>query len=191
MLDLTRPTPATRAQGWCDGGKARISKARHSSHTSHTNLEFCEIHRTYRLAPAATPQANVQPSRSLAKLANCRDRGDRCDAASISGLFRGHPTPCLPHQTWHAASSITTGDKILSAYIKQLQAGVVAEAAGLQARREKEERAAEEAAREKLVPLETRLARLLATIPPSIQAEGLSLMSLPARWLWRQRWSCA
>ena len=84
------------------------------------------------------------------------------------------PPRALPHQTWHAASSITTGDKILSAYIKQLQAGVVAEAAGLQARREKEARAAEEAAR-RLVPLETRLARLLATIPPSIQAEGLSL----------------
>jgi len=66
----------------------------------------------------------------------------------------------------------------MSAYIKQLQAGAAVEAATLQARREQEERAAEEAAREKLVPLETHLTRLLATIPPAVQAQGLSLMTL-------------
>lgn len=69
----------------------------------------------------------------------------------------------------------------MSAYIKQLQAGVTAEAASLHARREQEERDAAEAAREKLVPLEARVTRLLATIPPSVQAEGLSLMSLQAQ----------
>lgn len=66
----------------------------------------------------------------------------------------------------------------MSAYISSLK---VAAAAQAQARREQEDRAAEEAAREKLVPLETRLSRLLASIPRSVQAEGLSLMTLQAQ----------
>jgi hypothetical protein len=43
------------------------------------------------------------------------------------------------------------------------------------------QRAVADEAREKLVPLETRLARLLATIPPEVQAEGLSLIALQAQ----------
>jgi hypothetical protein len=45
---------------------------------------------------------------------------------------------------------------------------------------------ASQAARERLVPLEERLSRLLATIPSEIQREGLSLSSLQA--LLRGRW---
>jgi hypothetical protein len=47
--------------------------------------------------------------------------------------------------------------------------------------RAQQERAAAEAAREKLVSLDVRLGRLLASIPPKVQAEGLSLMSLQAQ----------
>ena len=47
--------------------------------------------------------------------------------------------------------------------------------------RDQEARTAEQAVREKLVPLEMRVARLLATIPPAVQAEGLSLLTLQAQ----------
>jgi hypothetical protein len=63
----------------------------------------------------------------------------------------------------------------MSAYIKQLNAAVAVKA---QARREDQERAAAQAARERLTPFEERLSRLLARIPPAVQAEGLSLSSL-------------
>jgi hypothetical protein len=75
----------------------------------------------------------------------------------------------------------------VSAYIKELQAKVAA----AQAQRAEQDRADEEvaaqAARERLTPLEDRLARLLATIPLSIQREGLSLPALQAslRGRWR------
>jgi hypothetical protein len=50
-------------------------------------------------------------------------------------------------------------------------------------RRAARERQAEEAnaARERLTPLDDRLARLLATIPVEVQREGLSLASLQIR----------
>jgi hypothetical protein len=53
--------------------------------------------------------------------------------------------------------------------------------------REEKERAAAQTARERLTPLEDRLARLLATIPVEVQREGLSLASLQAslRGRWR------
>ena len=49
------------------------------------------------------------------------------------------------------------------------------------------ERAEADDARERLTPLESRLARLLATIPPDVQREGLSLPTLQAslRGRWR------
>jgi hypothetical protein len=64
------------------------------------------------------------------------------------------------------------------AYIKQLNASVDGEAL---VRLLQEQRAAEEAARDRLTPLEDRLRRLLATIPPAVQAEGLSLIALQAQ----------
>jgi hypothetical protein len=53
--------------------------------------------------------------------------------------------------------------------------------ANAKARREEMERAAAQAGRDRMVPLEVRLARLLATIPPAVQAEGLSLLALQAQ----------
>jgi hypothetical protein len=50
-----------------------------------------------------------------------------------------------------------------------------------QARREERARAEAEAAKAKLAPLESRLARLLATIPREVQEEGLSLAALQAQ----------
>jgi hypothetical protein len=75
-------------------------------------------------------------------------------------------------------------ETIVSAYIAQLNAAVAVEA---QARREEKERAEAQAARERLTPLEDRLARLLTTIPIEVQREGLSLASLQAslRGRWR------
>ena len=72
----------------------------------------------------------------------------------------------------------------MNAYVKQLNAAVAVE----QAQRAEKERAATQAARERLTPLEERLSRLLATIPSEIQREGLSLASLQAsrRGRWRR-----
>jgi len=78
----------------------------------------------------------------------------------------------------------------MSAYINQLNAEV---AAAAQARHEEQSRAsarASDAARERLTPLEDRLVRLLATIPPDVQSEGLSLPALQAALRGRWRSSC-
>jgi hypothetical protein len=78
----------------------------------------------------------------------------------------------------------------MSAYIKHLNAVV---AAATQTRREERERKdaqAAEAARERLKPLEDRLARLLATIPLGVQAEGLSLPTVQAALRGRSRGNC-
>ena len=78
----------------------------------------------------------------------------------------------------------------MSAYINQLNAAVAVQA---QARREKERSLAAEsaqAARERLTPLEDRLSRLLATIPPEVQREGLSLPALQTTLRGRWRGSC-
>ena len=74
-----------------------------------------------------------------------------------------------------------------SAYIKQLQARQAAFEAAAQMERAEQERAAAQAARERLTPLEDRLARLLASIPVDIQREGLSLPTIQAslRGRWR------
>jgi hypothetical protein len=75
----------------------------------------------------------------------------------------------------------------MSAYLKSLQAEVAAN----EARRAEQERAdaqaEREAARERLTPLGSRLARLLYSIPIELQREGLSLTSLQAslRGRWR------
>lgn len=74
---------------------------------------------------------------------------------------------------------------LLSAYIRAAaedSAAITMRAAETR-EREKDERAArerksEQDARERLQPLEVRLAKLLATIPPTVQAEGLSLPAL-------------
>ena len=74
----------------------------------------------------------------------------------------------------------------MNAYIAGLNAAVAIE----QAHDAEKERADAQAARERLTPLEERLARLLATIPPEIQREGLSLSSLQASLRGRWRGNC-
>lgn len=66
----------------------------------------------------------------------------------------------------------------MSAYINSLLAE---SAAANEAQRAEQERAAAQAGRDRMVPLEVRLARLLAAIPPAVQAEGLSLLALQAQ----------
>jgi hypothetical protein len=75
----------------------------------------------------------------------------------------------------------------MSAYIKELQAKVAAAQAEAEARRAEQDRVNQQAARHRLTPLEDRLSRLLATIPLSIQREGVSLPTLQAslRGRWR------
>ena len=74
----------------------------------------------------------------------------------------------------------------MSAYIKQLQAESERANAARQRIRDEEVRADIQAARERLTPVEERLARVLATIPEELQREGLSLSmlqtSLRGRW---------
>jgi hypothetical protein len=71
-------------------------------------------------------------------------------------------------------------------YIAQLNAAAEANRAKEQARREERARAEAHAARERLTPIDERLAKLLATIPIEVQHEGLSLTtlqtSLRGRW---------
>ena len=74
----------------------------------------------------------------------------------------------------------------MSAYIAGLQAASAIE----QAQRAEKKRAATQATRERLTPLEERLSRLLATIPGEIQREGLSLASLQASLRGRWRGNC-
>jgi hypothetical protein len=59
-----------------------------------------------------------------------------------------------------------------------------------QVQRAERERAATQAVRERLTPLEERLARLLVTIPMEMQREGLSLASLQASLRGRWRGNC-
>jgi hypothetical protein len=60
-------------------------------------------------------------------------------------------------------------------FASQLKADAEARRAKRQAERDEKGRAEAEAARERLTPLDERLARLLASIPREVQAEGLSL----------------
>ena len=65
-----------------------------------------------------------------------------------------------------------------TAYIRSLMKSVEAEHAKRQAQREEQARAEAQAAREKLVPLDVRLKRLLGTIQHEVQADGISLETL-------------
>jgi hypothetical protein len=78
----------------------------------------------------------------------------------------------------------------MSAYIQQLRREANAASAIALARRAEKERAEAQAVRERLTPLEERLARLLATIPIEIQREGFSLASLQASLRGRWRGNC-
>jgi hypothetical protein len=75
----------------------------------------------------------------------------------------------------------------MSAYIRRLEAEAAAER---QARQAERERTAAEIGRERLAPLEQRLARLLATIPVDAQRSGLSLSVLQGSLRGRHRGNC-
>jgi hypothetical protein len=79
---------------------------------------------------------------------------------------------------------------MLHAYIAQLKRDAETRRAVEQARRDENARAEAEAARTRLTPLQERLMRLLATIPPDVQREGLSLSSLQASLRGRSRGNC-
>ncbi len=78
----------------------------------------------------------------------------------------------------------------MSAYIQQLQREANAARAIALIQRAEKERAEAQAVRERLTPLETRVARLLATIPLDVQREGLSLSSLQTSLRGRWRGNC-
>lgn len=75
----------------------------------------------------------------------------------------------------------------ISVYVKALHAEAAAEQAADE-ERQRQEKA--KAARDRLTPLEDRLARLLATIPEEVQREGLSLPSLQKALKGHWRGSC-
>jgi hypothetical protein len=71
-------------------------------------------------------------------------------------------------------------------YIQQLNAAVEKN----RAKRAEEKLAATQAACERLTPLESRLGRLLRTIPLDVQRQGLSLATLQASLRGRSRGNC-
>lgn len=74
----------------------------------------------------------------------------------------------------------------MSAYVNRLNSEVAKELA----RNADEQAAVAQAARDRLTPLEDRLARLLASIPEEVQREGIPLGSLQAGLRGRWRGTC-
>jgi hypothetical protein len=79
---------------------------------------------------------------------------------------------------------------MLKHWLSQLNAAAEASRTAEQARRDEKAHIEAKAARERLTPLDKRLARLLATIPPTVQREGLSLATLQASMRGRWRGNC-
>lgn len=73
-----------------------------------------------------------------------------------------------------------------SAYIRKLEVETAAKLAKDEVARAEQLRAVTNAARERLTPLETRVARLLEDIPAELQRDGLSLPALQAALRGRQ-----
>lgn len=73
-----------------------------------------------------------------------------------------------------------------SHYVRQLQANTAAKLAKDELARAEQSRAVTKTARERLTPLESRVALLLKEIPDSLQREGLSLPALQAALRGRQ-----
>lgn len=69
-------------------------------------------------------------------------------------------------------------DAVYKGWMAQVIADTEAQRAKDQAQREERTAAEATATRERLKPLDERLGRLLASIPPEVQAEGLSLGTL-------------
>jgi len=73
-----------------------------------------------------------------------------------------------------------------SAYVKKLEAETAAYWAKDELARAEQSRAVTKAARERLTPLESRVARLLEDIPQELQCEGVSLPAIQAALRGRQ-----
>ena len=73
-----------------------------------------------------------------------------------------------------------------TAYIKKLEVETAAHWAKDELARAEQSRAVTKAARERLTPLESRVARLLQDIPAELQRDGLSLPALQAALRGRQ-----
>src|SRR5436305_13492684 len=84
------------------------------------------------------------------------------------------------------SNHITTRGVSMTAYTVLLRAA----ADRVQAQAAERERAITSEARERLTPLEDRVARLLDTIPVELQSEGLSLCALQASLRGRWRGAC-
>jgi hypothetical protein len=69
----------------------------------------------------------------------------------------------------------------MSAYVQNLQRSAEGERVRQQEAREEKALEAAQAARQRLIPLDVRLAKLLAEIPLEVQAEGLSLETIRRR----------
>ena len=65
-----------------------------------------------------------------------------------------------------------------SAYVKILMESVEIERAKHEAQREEQARAEAKATRERLVPLDVRLKRLINSLAPEVKADGISLETL-------------
>ena len=85
-------------------------------------------------------------------------------------------------------------NELLDAYVKRWMSQVIADTEARRAKEHalREERATTEAkaARERLTPLVDRLAKLLETIPPEVQREGLSVASLQESLRGRRHGNC-
>jgi len=82
---------------------------------------------------------------------------------------------------------ISPQEASLKAYIDQLNRAVDTENRRREVQRAAQAEAAANAAREMLSPLEVRVARLLAEMPPEVKGEGLSLLALQNRLRGRGR----
>jgi hypothetical protein len=88
MFDLILATPATPEAVWCDGGKARIYWARHTSHTYHS---FFKVH--------AILKGHTPVCRTKARAASTRGRSLEIGVTGVAGMtppaFLGSPS-CHP-----------------------------------------------------------------------------------------------
>ena len=103
MRDMIAVTPVTPRHVWCDGAEARISWARHTSHTSHPIF----IVRTKSSKPFSSDchfGADAAPRRMGGAGRICHDWGDWGDAPSKSGRFRCHPSEGPSHHTCAVAN---------------------------------------------------------------------------------------
>ncbi len=75
----------------------------------------------------------------------------------------------------------------MNAYIAELNRGVEAERIRREAAQRAQAEAAASVSRAKLAPLDVRVARLIAAVPPEVQRDGLSLQDLQVQLRGRGR----